>query len=141
MLQVLSVTFPFFALVLAGFVAIQRRMLPLEAIPGLNGFVLYFALPCMLYRFGASSPISQLLDPTLFLAYLQRWHQGLIPYTYQDQAMDPAVGHAMCEAADPVAAFAADTTLWGELASDPRLIHALRDAYERVCAFTQGHVS
>ncbi len=70
MLQVLSVTFPFFALVLAGFVAIQRRMLPLEAIPGLNGFVLYFALPCMLYRFGASSPISQLLDPTLFLAYL-----------------------------------------------------------------------
>ena len=79
--------------------------------------------------------------PALFLAYLQRWHQGLIPYTYQDQAMDPAVGHALCEAADPVAAFAADTTLWGELASDPRLIHALRDAYERVCAFTQGHVS
>jgi malonate transporter and related proteins len=56
-LQVLSVTFPFFALVLAGFVAIHRRMLPLDAIPGLNGFVLYFALPCMLYRFGASSPI------------------------------------------------------------------------------------
>ena len=69
-LQVLSVTFPFFALVLAGFFAIHRRMLPMDAIAGLNGFVLYFALPCMLYRFGASSPISQLLDPTLFLAYL-----------------------------------------------------------------------
>lgn len=69
-LQVFSVTFPFFALVLAGFVAIHRRLLPLDAIPGLNGFVLYFALPCMLYRFGASSPITQLLDPTLFLAYL-----------------------------------------------------------------------
>ena len=50
--------------------AIRRRMLPMDAIPGLNGFVLYFALPSMLYRFGASSPISQLLDPTLFLSYL-----------------------------------------------------------------------
>ena len=40
MLQVLLVTFPFFALVLAGFIAARRRMLPLEAIPGLNGFVL-----------------------------------------------------------------------------------------------------
>ena len=44
-------------------------MLPLEAIPGLNSFVLFFALPCMLYRFGESTPIVQLLDPTLFLAY------------------------------------------------------------------------
>ena len=70
MLHVLSVTFPFFALVLAGYVAIARRMLPLEAIAGLNGFVLYFALPCMLFRFGSGSPISQLLDPTLFLSYL-----------------------------------------------------------------------
>ena len=79
--------------------------------------------------------------PALFLAYLQRWHLGLIPYTYQDQAMDPAVGHAMCEAADPVSAFASDTTLWGELAQDPRLIQALREAFQRVKAFTQGQVS
>lgn len=69
-LNILLVTFPFFALVLAGFVAAHRRMLPLEAIPGLNGFVLFFALPCMLYRFGESTPIVQLLDPTLFVAYL-----------------------------------------------------------------------
>jgi predicted permease len=69
-LNILLVTFPFFALVLAGFVAAHRRMLPLDAIPGLNGFVLFFALPCMLYRFGASTPIVQLLDATLFFAYL-----------------------------------------------------------------------
>jgi malonate transporter len=69
-LNILLVTFPFFALVLAGFVAAHRRMLPLDAIPGLNGFVLFFALPCMLYRFGASTPIVQLLDPTLFFGYL-----------------------------------------------------------------------
>ena len=39
MLNILLVTFPFFALVLAGFVAARRGMLPLDAIPGLNGFV------------------------------------------------------------------------------------------------------
>jgi malonate transporter len=69
-LSILLVNFPFFALVLAGYVAARRRLLPLEAIPGLNGFVLYFALPCMLYRFGASTPIAQLLDGSLVLVYL-----------------------------------------------------------------------
>ncbi len=70
MLQIFSVTFPFFALVLAGYVAARRGMLPMEAIPGLNGFVLFFALPCMLYRFGASMPVAQLLDPSVFFTYL-----------------------------------------------------------------------
>lgn len=60
--SILLVTFPFFALVAAGYGAAHRRWLPLEAIPGLNGFVLFFALPAMLYRFGASTPIAQLLD-------------------------------------------------------------------------------
>ena len=40
------------------------------AIPGLNAFVLYFALPCMLYRFGASTPIAQLLDPAVAGVYV-----------------------------------------------------------------------
>ena len=70
MLNVLLVTFPFFALVLAGFVAAQRRMLPLEAIPGLNSFVLFFALPCMLYRFGSTTPIAELLDASVVGVYL-----------------------------------------------------------------------
>lgn len=70
MLQVLTITFPFFALVLCGYLATRRRMLPLEAIPGLNGFVLFFALPCMLYRFGASTPIAQLLDVGVLVTWL-----------------------------------------------------------------------
>lgn len=70
MLQILLVTFPFFALVLAGYVAARRRLLPLEAIPGLNGFVLYFALPCMLYRFGSTTPIAQLLDANVAGVYV-----------------------------------------------------------------------
>lgn len=70
MLNVLLVTFPFFALVLAGYAAAKRRMLPLEAIPGLNGFVLFFALPAMLYRFGSTTPIADLLDASVAGVYL-----------------------------------------------------------------------
>ncbi|MHB1123865.1 MAG: AEC family transporter [Ramlibacter sp.] len=70
MLDILLVTFPFFALVLAGYVAARRRMLPLEAISGLNSFVLYFALPAMLFTFGARTPVGQLLDVSALVVYL-----------------------------------------------------------------------
>ena len=86
-----------------------------------------------LARGGSFDSVAML--PALFLAYLRRWHAGQIPYTYQDQSMDPAVAHAICDAADPVAAYAADTTLWGDMASDPRLVSALRKAFARVQAF------
>jgi predicted permease len=70
MQEILAVTFPFFALVLLGYLAVQRKMLPESAIPGLNGFVLFFALPCMLFRFGASMPFAQLIDPVLIGIYV-----------------------------------------------------------------------
>ena len=70
MSSVLAITFPFFALVLCGYLAARRGVLAAAAIPGLNGFVLYFALPCMLYRFGAQTPLAQLLDARIFCVYL-----------------------------------------------------------------------
>jgi malonate transporter and related proteins len=70
MQAILAVTIPFFALVLCGYLAAQRRFIPESAIPGLNGFVLFFALPCMLFRFGSSMPIAQLIDPALIGVYL-----------------------------------------------------------------------
>ena len=70
MLSVLLITFPFFALVLCGYLAARGGVLPQPAIPGLNAFVLYFALPCMLYRFGASTPIGKLLDPAVAGVYV-----------------------------------------------------------------------
>ncbi len=69
MLPVFLVTFPFFALIAAGYGAARARILPLDAIPGLNTFVLYFALPCMLLRFGAGTPIGQLLDGSVALVW------------------------------------------------------------------------
>ena len=64
-----TVTIPFFALVRLGYGASQRRLLPESAIAGLNAYVLYFALPCILFRFGASLPFAQLIDPWLVGVY------------------------------------------------------------------------
>ncbi len=69
MLQIFLVTVPFFALIAAGYAAARTGALPLAAIPGLNVFVLYFALPCMLFRFGAGAPIGQLLDASVALVW------------------------------------------------------------------------
>jgi D-arabinitol 4-dehydrogenase len=101
-----------------------------------------FIAPTLRERLARGESIASVaMLPALFLAYLQRWHAGQIPYTYQDQAMDPASAHAMCQAPDPVAAFAADTVLWGDLASDARLLAALRLASKRVDNFVQGHTA
>ena len=70
MQSVFSSTLPFFALVIMGYLATKRGFLPLAAIPGLNAYVLFFALPCMLFRYGASTPIAQLLDASVFIVYL-----------------------------------------------------------------------
>jgi malonate transporter len=66
---ILAVTVPFFALVLLGYLAAQRGILPESAIPGLNAYVLFFALPCMLFRFGSSLPFKRLIDPSLIGLY------------------------------------------------------------------------
>ena len=69
MQAILTVTIPFFALVLLGYLAAQRRWMPESAIPGLNAYVLYYALPCMLFRFGSSMPFARLIDPLLIALY------------------------------------------------------------------------
>ena len=97
-----------------------------------------FIVPTVRERLAAGASIGSVaMLPALFLAYLQRWHCGQIHYPYQDQAMDPTQAHAICEAHDPVAAFAANATLWGDLAGDPRLQAALRDASRRVHHFIE----
>jgi D-arabinitol 4-dehydrogenase len=73
--------------------------------------------------------------PALFLAFLQRWHRGELPYAYQDGFMDVAATHALCAAADPLAAFVREPVLWGPLAGDHRLALALAEADRQVQAF------
>jgi len=90
MQQILVVTLPFFALVLCGYLAAQRRMLPGSAIPGLNAFVLFFALPCMLFRFGQATPLLQLLNPAVLGVYLVA--AGLIVFFTIAVTLSPLVG-------------------------------------------------
>jgi predicted permease len=67
---IFAVTVPFFALVLLGWLAARAHALPESAIPGLNVYVLFFALPCLLFRFGSSLPLARLADPALLGVYL-----------------------------------------------------------------------
>ena len=66
--------------------------------------------------------------PAAFLMFLQRWDKGQVHFQYEDQAMDPVVGHAICQSEDPIVAFCADSTLWGSLAGDERVVAAMRQA-------------
>ena len=70
MLDVFFVTFPFFFLVFAGYFAVSKGLLTVSAVPGLNSFVLYFALPCMCFRFGSETSVTKILDPVVFGVYL-----------------------------------------------------------------------
>lgn len=69
MLAILNVTIPFFALVLCGYVAARAKKLPEQTVAALNGFVLYFALPAMLFRFASAAPFETIVDPPVFAAY------------------------------------------------------------------------
>jgi malonate transporter len=70
MLAVLEVTLPVFALVLCGYLAAGRRMLPDKAVEGINAFVFRFALPAMLFRVVALRPIGELIDLRFTLGYV-----------------------------------------------------------------------
>lgn len=69
MLESFNVTLPFFGLVLCGYLAARYKRLPLQAVAALNGFVLWFALPAMLFRFVAGVPIATVVQPGVFFAY------------------------------------------------------------------------
>lgn len=95
-----------------------------------------FIAPTVRERLAAGQPIDSVaMLPALFLAFLQRWHRGALPYAYQDQGMDEAVAHAICDAADPVLALCSDAGLWGPIAGDAQLIDAVRGASGRVKNF------
>ncbi len=82
-----------------------------------------------------AQPVATAVLPALFLRFLERWARGALPYAYQDSVMDPDLARALVAAPDPVAALAGERTLWGGLAGDPALAHALRAGLARVDAW------
>lgn len=63
------VALPFFLLIVLGFGACRIGWVAESSISGMNSFVLYFALPCMLYRFACQISLENLFNPTIFLLY------------------------------------------------------------------------
>lgn len=80
-------------------------------------------------------PASTAILPALFLRFLERWHEGKLPYAYQDGVMDPAVAHGYFTSPDPVKAFVADKQLWGKMAGSEGLERVMRDAVAKVDAW------
>jgi malonate transporter len=69
MTDLLLLFVPFFALVLMGWGAARSGLLPLDGIPTMNTFVLFFGLPAMIFRLGASGALHQNGLGGLLLAY------------------------------------------------------------------------
>jgi len=67
---VTNVALPFFAVVASGYFAARSGLLPRAAASGINVFVFHFALPALLVVSIAASPVHEVLDPTLLLAWL-----------------------------------------------------------------------
>ena len=108
MIAILNVTAPFFALVLCGYLAARCRMLPGNAVPALNTFVLYFALPCMLFRFASATPFRNIVNVPVFLAYMVTGLSVLVLFA---GTMRFVVGESMRDSA--FAALAASWANWG----------------------------
>ena len=69
---IFNVTLPFFALIACGYVAVKLKVFPESGIAGLNAFVWYFALPCLIFRALALRPLAEMLDAP----YIAAWALG-----------------------------------------------------------------
>ena len=67
--SVLGITLPFFALIGCGYVAGRRKFLSEDGVRGLNTFVFYFALPCMIFLALAPRPFADIINWTYMGAY------------------------------------------------------------------------
>ena len=67
------------------------------------------------YQRGVEPKATAML-PALFFVFMQQWHKGVLPYEYQDGILDANAVHAMFDSSDPIAVYARDKALFGELA-------------------------
>ncbi|WP_370156843.1 AEC family transporter [Ferrovibrio sp.] len=73
----LNVSLPFFGLIFLGYGAGHTRLITPQAYLGLNAFVIWFALPAMLFVKMASAPVFEAFDPRFVAAYTGA---GLLAY-------------------------------------------------------------
>jgi malonate transporter len=86
MQTILTITVPFFALIFFGYAAAIRRWVPVESVPAFNGFLLYFAVPAMLFRFASTSPFREIANAPFFLAWIAAGLAVLLATTWMARA-------------------------------------------------------
>lgn len=70
MLSILAITFPIFAIVGLGYGLTKLRVFAVGDMAVLGNFVMYLALPALLFRATATQPFRELIDPGFFLVML-----------------------------------------------------------------------
>ena len=88
------------------------------------------------YKQGAR-PAATALIPAIFFVFMEQWHQGKLPYAYQDGILDEAAVHAMFESDDPIHVFATDKALFGELAENADFEALLREQVAKARQFVK----
>lgn len=69
MLAVLSITAPIFILIAIGYIAVKSGLIPQEASPGLGRFVLYFALPSLMFSTVSRMDFGAVVEPNYLSVY------------------------------------------------------------------------
>ena len=72
-------------------------------------------------------PEATAMLPALFFVFMEQWHKGTLPYQYQDGILDAQAVHEMFEAQDPVAVYARDKALFGDLANNADFLALMRE--------------
>lgn len=109
-----------------------------DGLSKIPGFITPTLVEC--YQRGAEPRATAVL-PALFFLFLQRWHRGELPYTYQDGVLNAEALHALLSSDNALAQFSADETLFGPLATDARFAQLLRDTVARLeeAGYVSGH--
>lgn len=63
------ITVPFFSIIFFGYLAARMRWVPPEAVPAFNGFLLYFAVPAMLFRLVSEMTVADFVQSGYLAAY------------------------------------------------------------------------
>lgn len=82
-------------------------------------------------------PEATAMLPALFFVFMEQWHKGTLPYEYQDGILDAPAVHAMFDSADPIAVYASNTALFGELAARADFATLLREKIASVYSLIQ----
>ena len=69
MLQILLIISPIFLLIAAGYAAVRLGMVTKAHLPGMGGFLLYFAMPALIVRALVSRPLAEVVNTGYLAAY------------------------------------------------------------------------